>query len=113
MSAMSLLMDRLTSGKPIPYLAEGRPSHTRTCSEHEALSTREKECAVLFAMGAKNRQCAEKLFISIKTVQKHRAAIYVKMGVHSAPELTIRCLHARMFTLEQAVSFLNSKKKGS
>jgi two-component system response regulator NreC len=46
------------------------------------LSKREREVFMLIAKGLNNRQIAELLFISHKTVETHRGNIYEKFGVH-------------------------------
>jgi two-component system response regulator NreC len=54
---------------------------------YDGLTTREKEILTLIASGSSNQQIAEKLFISIKTVQTHRAHILEKLGLHDRTEL--------------------------
>ncbi|HEU5298185.1 MAG TPA: response regulator transcription factor [bacterium] len=54
---------------------------------YDGLTTREKEILTLIAQGLSNQQIAEKLFISIKTVQTHRAHILEKLGLHDRTEL--------------------------
>lgn len=49
----------------------------------EALSQREKEILKLIAEGHRNKEIAELLFISIKTVEKHRDNIMKKLDLHS------------------------------
>ena len=44
--------------------------------------------------GKPNRQIAEELAISLKTVEFHRARIMHKFGVRTAAELFRRCLRA-------------------
>lgn len=48
----------------------------------EALSPREREVLQLIAEGNTNSKIAEKLFISEKTVEKHRASLMSKLDVH-------------------------------
>ena len=52
------------------------------------LSPREKEVLKLIAEGYKNRETAELLYLSIKTVEKHRANLMKKLDLHNAAELT-------------------------
>lgn len=52
------------------------------------LTEREREVVKLVAEGYKNREIAEHLSLSIKTVEKHRANIMRKLDLHSASELT-------------------------
>lgn len=54
----------------------------------DTLSQREKEVLKLIAEGYKNREIAEYLFISIKTVEKHRDNIMKKLDLHSSSALT-------------------------
>lgn len=51
------------------------------------LSDRELEVLILVAQGLKSRLIAERLYVSIKTVQTHRTHIKAKMGFHSSEEL--------------------------
>ncbi len=54
---------------------------------YDGLTEREKEILTHIAQGLSNQQIAEKLFISIKTVQTHRAHILEKLGLHDRTEL--------------------------
>ena len=54
----------------------------------ETLTARETEVLQLIAEGRKNREIAELLYISIKTVETHRAHIMDKLDIHSTAELT-------------------------
>jgi two-component system, NarL family, response regulator NreC len=49
---------------------------------YDGLTDREKEILTLVADGATNQEIAQKLFISIKTVQTHRAHIMEKLNLH-------------------------------
>jgi DNA-binding NarL/FixJ family response regulator len=51
------------------------------------LSAREREIFNLVVAGHANQRIASELFISIKTVETHRARINRKLGVHSGVEL--------------------------
>jgi two-component system response regulator NreC len=51
------------------------------------LSQRETEVLRLIALGHTNAEIAEKLFISVRTVETHRAHIGQKLGVSSRAEL--------------------------
>lgn len=50
-------------------------------------TTREHEIIQLLAEGRSNKEVADKLGISVKTVETHRAAIMRKLGLHSIGEL--------------------------
>lgn len=49
---------------------------------YDGLTEREKEILTLVAGGAMNQEIAQKLYISIKTVQTHRAHIMEKLNLH-------------------------------
>ena len=51
------------------------------------LTERESEILRLIASGLTNKQIAEKLFISIKTVETHRSRILQKLDVHTTADL--------------------------
>ncbi len=53
----------------------------------EALSTREREVAELVAAGQYNKVIADRLGVSMRTVEMHRAAAFDKLGVRTAAEL--------------------------
>ena len=60
----------------------------------DGLSEREREVLDRVLEGKPSRQIAEELFISVKTVEFHRARIMSKLGVRSAAELFRVCLAA-------------------
>ena len=55
--------------------------------EYERLTDREREILQLVAEGRTNREIADKLFISVKTVLRHRTNIMEKLGFHNRTEL--------------------------
>jgi two-component system, LuxR family, response regulator DctR len=62
------------------------------------LSKREQDVARLVLTGRLNKQIADDLTISMRTVEVHRANIFTKMGVRSAVELS-RLLEVAEITL--------------
>lgn len=54
---------------------------------YDGLTEREKEILTLVAEGATNQEIARRLFISIKTVQTHRAHIMEKLDLHDRTKL--------------------------
>jgi DNA-binding CsgD family transcriptional regulator len=53
----------------------------------EKLTDREFEILQLIGQGRGTREIAEKLHLSIKTVEAHRGNIKAKLGLKTAPEL--------------------------
>jgi DNA-binding NarL/FixJ family response regulator len=54
---------------------------------HTVLTTRERELFKLIIEGFKNREIADSLCISIKTVETHRTNLMKKLNVHNVVEL--------------------------
>lgn len=52
------------------------------------LTTREREVLQLIAEGRSNKEIASDLYISIKTVEKHRQSIMKKLNIHDVAGLT-------------------------
>jgi DNA-binding NarL/FixJ family response regulator len=65
---------------------------TRT-RERSPLSQREREIVGLVAQGYKNREMAEKMFISEQTVKNHLHNIFDKLGVSDRLELALYAIH--------------------
>ncbi|MFB7719660.1 response regulator transcription factor [Nocardia sp. NPDC058058] len=51
------------------------------------LTRRERVIVALAAQGMPNREIAERLFISVRTVENHLQRSYIKLGIHSRQEL--------------------------
>lgn|GEM_PF-170906 len=56
------------------------------------LSEREKEVVQMVTRGMHSKQIADKLNISIRTVEKHRSRILAKLSLHDIPTLVRWCL---------------------
>ena len=57
------------------------------------LSTREREIVAYVAQGYKNKEMAEKMFISEQTVKNHLHNIFDKLGVSDRLELALYAIH--------------------
>lgn len=69
----------------ISILLENRPSP-------QSMTSREREVLSRLANGKTNSEIADQLAISVKTVEKHRASLMSKLGVHSIAELLVSAL---------------------
>ena len=76
------------SGKVIEGYLEGKED-SLSGSSWQKLSQREREVLKLIAEGYKNKEIAEDLCISLKTVEKHRANLMKKLDLHNAAGLTV------------------------
>lgn len=70
-----------------------RVRHGEETSDH-ILTPREEEVLKLVAEGHSSKEIAEILFISIKTVQRHRANLLQKLGLRDRLELTRYAIRA-------------------
>ena len=68
----------------------------------DTLSDREREVLRLIAEGRTNREIAELLFLSIKTVQAHRANLMHKLGLHDRTEVVKYALRKGIIGLDEA-----------
>ena len=95
-SELILAMKSVLSGKKYicadiaEVIARGYLDAARSNQEPSPLATltdREREVMRLVALGKRNKDIAGELYISVKTVEKHRANLMRKLGLHSAWEL--------------------------
>lgn len=68
--------------------------------DYDGLTEREIEVLKLVADGLTNQQIADQLFISIKTVQAHRANIMEKLQLHDAVQLTKYAIRKGLIRLD-------------
>jgi DNA-binding NarL/FixJ family response regulator len=98
--AGELWVDRATSAEIIRKLARktgGPPSPTPVRAvardQNGNLSQREREIVSLVAQGFKNKEMAERMFISEQTVKNHLHNIFDKLGVSDRLELALYAIH--------------------
>ena len=75
--------DRIVAG----YLDHDAPEGA-VSARSDTLTAREKQVLKLIAEGRRNKEIAEYLFVSVKTVEKHRANLMSKLDLHNTAELT-------------------------
>ncbi|MCU0596105.1 MAG: response regulator transcription factor [Desulfobacterota bacterium] len=75
------------SGTIIDGLLQGKKASSIR-SAWETLTQREREILKLIAEGHKNKDIADLLCISLKTVEKHRANLMEKLDLHNVAALT-------------------------
>jgi DNA-binding NarL/FixJ family response regulator len=93
-------LDRVTTADVIRKLAKkgsagGSAASSRlgVRDQSGALSTREREIVILVAQGFKNKEMAERMFISEQTVKNHLHNIFDKLGVSDRLELALYAIH--------------------
>ncbi len=82
--------------KRIPQYEKVEGGHKLLRRKSDTLTEREVEVLQLIAEGNANKQTADKLGISIKTVEKHRQAVMNKLHIHDTAGLTRHAIAAGM-----------------
>jgi DNA-binding NarL/FixJ family response regulator len=66
----------------------------------DTLTTREREILKLIAEGYKNKEIADNLCISVKTIEKHRANLMEKLNLHNVQALTTYAIEKGLVSRE-------------
>lgn len=82
--------------KPLVANADGPEDE-----KYKGLTRREKEVLRLAAAGQTNREMAEALFLSIRTVEKHRQAVMHKLGLTRREDLTKYALRKGLIDFDE------------
>jgi len=85
------------SGKVIEGYLKGQQDHA-TLTVWDTLTSREREILKLVGEGYKNREIADDLCISLKTVEKHRENLMKKLDLHTASALTSYAIEKGLVT---------------
>jgi two-component system response regulator NreC len=67
---------------------------------YDLLTSREREVLQLIAEGSSNQKIAEELFISVKTVEAHRAHIMTKLHAKNRTDLIRYALRKGLVALD-------------
>jgi len=98
--AGELWLDRATTADVVRQLTRKPIPAPRSVAESDkpaALSKREREIVSLVAQGFRNREIADKLFISEQTVKNHMHNIFEKVGVQDRLELALYAIYHRLY----------------
>ncbi len=98
--AGEIWLDRVSTADVIRRLSKKGSANVAArqgLREHgAALSAREREIVGLIAQGFKNKDMAERLFISEQTVKNHLHNIFDKLGVSDRLELALYAIHHKL-----------------
>jgi DNA-binding CsgD family transcriptional regulator len=83
----ALDLARAIGHQPLLASIEAELPRAVAARSDSGLTDAERRVAEQIIGGATSREAAEKLFISVRTVEAHLASIYRKLGVHSRTEL--------------------------
>jgi two-component system nitrate/nitrite response regulator NarL len=78
---------------PAAHTPSSGGSNNKSSRERAQLSQREREIIVLIAQGYKNKEIAEKMFITEQTVKNHLHNVFDKLGVSDRLELALYAIH--------------------
>lgn len=86
------------------FLGNNKPANfaNNASSPWETLTHREREVLKLVAEGNTNRQIADYLCLSVKTVEKHRSNLMKKLDLHNASALTAYALEKGLCSFSPA-----------
>jgi two-component system, NarL family, nitrate/nitrite response regulator NarL len=95
-STTAAVIRHFSSPKDFPAAHVGMPPgimNGKSNRERAQLSQREREIIVLIAQGYKNKEIAEKMFITEQTVKNHLHNVFDKLGVSDRLELALYAIH--------------------
>lgn len=94
--------DKYFSSEVSARLVSGYLGHaTRPTDADVRITQRERELLARIALGASNKRLADTLCLSIKTIEKHRANLMRKLGLHNIAELTLFAVRSGIVRLPQ------------
>jgi two-component system, NarL family, nitrate/nitrite response regulator NarL len=98
-NAGEIWLDSHTTAAVMRQFASGDdPTPAPQHRERPPLSQREREIVALVSQGFKNKEMAEKMFISEQTVKNHLHNIFDKLGVSDRLELALYAIHHNLHT---------------
>ena len=92
---------QIPSGNSLPVPPNSQNARfAATAKEHSPLSFREKQVVAMVAQGYRNKEIAERMFISEQTVKNHLHNIFDKLGVSDRLELALYAIHKNLQAVE-------------
>ena len=75
---------------------DSQPEWGDASKDSSPLSARERQVVELVSQGFKNREIAQRMFISEQTVKNHLHNIFDKLGVSDRLELALYAIHKNL-----------------
>ncbi|MBF0228342.1 MAG: response regulator transcription factor [Desulfamplus sp.] len=95
------------SSKVIDGYLDGKKKECNS-TRLSTLTKREKEVLILVAEGYKNKEIADTLFISLKTVERHRANLMKKLDIHNSSALTSYAIQNKLISPDSLTPLIYS-----
>lgn len=90
------------TGIVVKELAQSRISRARqSASPSQSLTSREREVLQLISEGNSAREIAQRLHLSVKTIETHRRQIMQKLEIHSIADLTKFAIREGLTSLDK------------
>lgn len=89
----------LGTSKPVGNVSSGA-----TTSPWDTLTHREREVLKLVAEGNSNKLIADYLYLSVKTVEKHRSNLMKKLDLHNASALTAYAIEKGLHSVSTSLT---------
>ncbi len=90
------------AGIVVNELAQSKASRSRQSpSASQGLTSREREVLQLIAEGHSARDIAQRLHLSVKTIETHRRQMMGKLGIHNVADLTKFAIREGLTSLEK------------
>ena len=75
--------------RPVPRSEAHEEQHTHDAPERPPLTAREVQIVRMVCEGLGNKEIAQSLFLSLRTVENHLANVYARLGVRSRTEAAV------------------------
>lgn len=92
-------VDTLVAKLKSVIVTDEEESSSSALPDTEALSLREREIVICVVKGMTNKEIADRLYLSVHTVNTHRRNIARKLEIHSAAGLTIYAIVNKLVDL--------------
>lgn len=92
-------VDTLVAKLKSVIVTDEEESSSSSLPDTEALSLREREIVICVVKGMTNKEIADRLYLSVHTVNTHRRNIARKLEIHSAAGLTIYAIVNKLVDL--------------
>ncbi len=94
---------RAAAGSTVALERGAHPLGAPTGDDRDGLSARERDVLRLIALGHTNAEVATLLYLSVRTVETHRAHLHRRLGLHSRHELVVHALRRGLLTEDEPV----------